>query len=118
MNLARLIFSNQYCATGLIYLFGKRYKINENDKSFHWLCLNKASNYLIFWAICQLADHCCVMKNDKGFHIGVDMKENAVLINDIRKWLLSRKMVDRIGNDYGANENICTFRIYKLWIFI
>ena len=42
------------------------------------------------------------------------MRENAVLINDIRKWLLSRKMIDRIGNDYGANENICTFRIYKL----
>ena len=42
------------------------------------------------------------------------MRENAVLINDIRKWLLSRKMIDRIGNDYGANENICTFWIYKL----
>ena len=46
------------------------------------------------------------------------MRENAVLINDIRKWLLSRKMIDRIGNDYGANEDICTFRIYKLYIFI
>ena len=82
--------------------------------SFRWLCLNKTSDYLIFLRICELADHCCVMKNDKGFDIRVDMKENAVLINDIRKWLLSRKMVDRIGNDYGANENICTFRIYKL----
>ena len=58
------------------------------------------------------------MKNDKGFDIRVDMKENAVLINDIRKLLLPRKMIDCIGNDYGANENICTFRIYKLWIFI
>ena len=54
------------------------------------------------------------MKNDKGFDIRVDMKENAVLINDIRKLLLPRKMIDCIGNDYGANENICTFRIYKL----
>ena len=61
-----------------------------------------------------MADHCCVMKNDKGFDIRADMKENAVLIDDIRKWLLSKKMVDRIGNDHGANENICTFRIYKL----
>ena len=58
------------------------------------------------------------MKNDKGFDIRVDMKENAVLVNDIRKWLLSRKMIDRIGNGYGANENIYTFRIYKLWTFI
>ena len=49
------------------------------------------------------------MKNDKGFDIRVDMKENAVLVNDIRKWLLSRKMIDHIGNGYGANENICTF---------
>ena len=37
------------------------------------------------------------------------MRENAVLINDITKWLLSRKMIDRIGNDYGTNENICAF---------
>ena len=63
---------------------------------------------------CELANHCCVMKNDKGFDIRIDMRENTVLIHAIRKCLLSRKMIDRIGNDYGANENICTFRIYKL----
>ena len=44
-----------------------------------------------FLRICKLANHCCVMKNDKGFDIRVDMKENAVLVNDMRKWLLSRK---------------------------
>ena len=54
------------------------------------------------------------MKNDKGFDIRIDMRENTVLIHAIRKWLLSRKMIDRIGNDCGANENICTFRMYKL----
>ena len=37
------------------------------------------------------------------------MRESTILINNIRKWLLSRKMIDRMGNDYGANENICTF---------
>ena len=114
MNIARQIFNNQQCTTDLINLFRKKYKINENDKTFCWLCLNKTSDYLIFLRICKLADHCCVMKNDKGFDIRVNMKENAVLINDIRKWLLTRKMIDCIGNDYGANENICTFRIYKL----
>ena len=31
------------------------------------------------------------MKNDKGFKKRIDMRENAILINDIRKWLLSRK---------------------------
>ena len=83
-----------------------------------WLCLNETSNYLIFLRVCELANHCCVMKNDKGFDIRIDMRENTVLIHAIRKCLLSRKMIDRIGNDYGANENICTFRIYKLYIFI
>ena len=109
MNIARQIFNNQHFKTDLIDLFGKRYKINENDKTFRWLCLKKTSDYLIFLRICELSYHCCVMKNDKGFDIRMDMKENAVLINDMRKLLLSRKMIDRIGNDYGANENICTF---------
>ena len=31
------------------------------------------------------------------------MRDNAVLINDITKWLLSRKIIDPIGNDYGTN---------------
>ena len=91
----------------MIYL--EKDKIYENDQTFCWLCFNKTSNYLIFLRICELANHCCVMKNDKGFDIRVDMKEKAVLVNDIRKWLLSRKMIDHIGNGYGANENICTF---------
>ena len=36
------------------------------------------------------------MKNDKGFDIRVDVRENGILVNDMRKWLLSRKMIDRI----------------------
>ena len=91
MNIARQIFNNQHLTTDLIYLFGKRYKINENDKTFRWLCLNETSDYLIFLRVCELANHCCVMKNDKGFKKRIDMRENAILINDIRKWLLSRK---------------------------
>ena len=34
MNIARQIFNNQHCTTDLIDLFGKRYKINEHDKTF------------------------------------------------------------------------------------
>ena len=35
MNIARQIFNNQHLTSDLIDLFGKRYKINENDKTFH-----------------------------------------------------------------------------------
>ena len=49
------------------------------------------------------------MKNDKGFDIKVNMRENAVLVNDIRKLLLSRRMIDRIGNDYGTCKYISLF---------
>ena len=97
----------------LIDLFGKRYKIDENDKVFRWLCLNKASNYLTYMRICKLADHCCVTKSAEGFDIKVDMSENPILVNNIREWLLTRKIKDRYGNDFGTIENICSFRIYK-----
>ena len=61
MDIARRIFNDQHPATCLIDLFGKRYKIDENDKVFRWLCLNKESNYLTYMRICKLADHCCVL---------------------------------------------------------
>ena len=53
------------------------------------------------------------MNNDKSFNIRVDMRENAVLINDMRKWLLSRKIIDRTGNDDRTYKYISSFRIYK-----
>ena len=53
------------------------------------------------------------MKNDKGFDIRVDVRENGILVNDMRKWLLSRKMIDRTGNDYGTYKYISSFRINK-----
>ena len=46
------------------------------------------------------------------------MRENVVLINDMRKWLLSRKIIDRTGNDYGTYEYISSFRIFKAWIIL
>ena len=62
-----------------------------------------------FLRICELANHCCVMKNDKGFDIKVYMRENAVLVTDIRKLLLNRRMIERTGNDYGTCEYISLF---------
>ena len=42
------------------------------------------------------------------------MNENPILVKDIREWLLTRKIKDRYGNDFGAIEKgICPFRIYK-----
>ena len=46
------------------------------------------------------------MKNDKGFDIRVDVRENGILVNDMRKLLLSRKMIDRTGNDYRTYKYI------------
>ena len=52
------------------------------------------------------------MNNDKGFDIRVDMRENAVLINGMRKWLQSRKIIDRAGKDDSTHKYISSFRIY------
>ena len=41
------------------------------------------------------------------------MRESAVLVNDMKKWLLSRKIIDKTGNDYGNYKYISSFRIYK-----
>ena len=113
MDIARRLFNDQHPTTSLIGLFVKRYKIDENDKVFQWLRLNKASNYLTYMRICKLADHCCVIKSDRGFDIKVDMTEKPMLVKDIREWLLTRKIKDRNGNDFGTIENISSFTIYK-----
>ena len=114
MNVARQIFNSQHSTTDLIDLFGKRCKIDESGQTFQWLCLNEVSNYLTFKRICELAKHCCVVANERGCDVSVDVKENKNLVNDIRSWLLTRKLVDRIGEMRGTIENICMFRIYKL----
>ena len=86
MDTARQVFNSQHSTTDLIYLFGKRYKIDENDQNFWWLCLNEVSNYLTFKRICELAKHCCDIANERGFDIRVDIKENKNLVNNIRSW--------------------------------
>ena len=93
MNISRQIFNNQLCTTELIDLFAKRYKIDEKDHVFCWLCLNEVGDYYLFLRVCELANHCCVMKNDKGFDITVDVSENAVLVNDMKKWVINRRMI-------------------------
>ena len=42
------------------------------------------------------------------------MRENAVLVNDMKKWVLNRRMEKRgSSNGYDPNENISSCRIYK-----
>ena len=114
MNIARQIFNNHHCATELIDLFAKRYKINEKDHVFHWLYLNEVGDYYLFLRVCELANHCCVVKTNKGFDITVDVRENAVLVSDMKKWVLNRRMIKRGSpNGYDPNENISSYRIYK-----
>ena len=96
MNIARQIFNNQHCATALIDLFARIYKTNEKDHVFRWLCLNKVGDYYLFLRVCELANHCCVMKNDKGFDITVDVSENLVLVNDMKKWVINRRMIEKV----------------------
>ena len=51
-----------------------------------------------------MANHCFVVKTDKGFDITVDLRKNAVLINDMNKWVLNRRMIKRSSpNGYDPN---------------
>ena len=36
------------------------------------------------------------MKNDKGFDITVDVSENLVLVNDMKKWVINRRMIEKV----------------------
>ena len=76
-------------------MFAKGYKINEKGHVFCWLCLNEVHDYYLFIRVCELTNHCCVVKTDKGFDNTVDVTENAVLVNDMKKWVLTRRMIKR-----------------------
>ena len=98
----------------LIDLFAKRYKINKNYHVFCWLCLNEIGHHYLFLSVCELVNHCCVVKTDQGFDITVDVKKNAVLINNMKKCVLNRRMIKKDSpNGYDPNEHISSYRIYK-----
>ena len=48
----------------------------------------------------------------------IQIEHNKILVNDMRNYLLTRKLQDRVGNTCGIIEKICMFRLYKLLIFI
>ena len=54
--------------------------------------LKEVSNYYLFLRICELASKCSVVKNDRGFDITIDNQENEALVNDMKKWVLHRRV--------------------------
>ena len=46
MNIGKEVFNNIDNNTDLIDSFGKRYKIDENYFTFHWLMINEVGPYL------------------------------------------------------------------------
>ena len=74
--------------------------------------LNEVGDYYLFLRVCELANHCCVVETT--FDITTDVRENAVLINDMKKWVLNRRMIKRGSpKGYDPNENISFCRICK-----
>ena len=100
-----------YTRTDLIDLFGKCYQINENDQTFGWLMINEVDPYLVFLKVCETIDKCSVIKNNKGFDITIDNIENSVLVEDMKKWGLHRRVNER--QCYNLNDRISTDRIYR-----
>ena len=72
--------------------------------------INQVDAYLVFVRVCELIDECSVVKN-KGFDIAIDNIENAVLVEDMKKWVLHRIVNER--QCYNPNDRISTYRIYR-----
>ena len=68
------------------------------------MVMSEWSNYLTFKRIFELAKHCCGIASEKGFDIRTDIKENKNLVNDIRSWLLRRKLEDRVGDVWNYRK--------------
>ena len=92
MNVAKEIFNNLHTSADLLDSFGKRYQINENDHTYRLLMINEVDPYLVFLRICQLAKKCAAVKNGRVFDITVDNTENAFLVEEMKKWVLHRRV--------------------------
>ena len=106
--LGKKFFNDKHSENEIINLLGKRYDINEKDDVFHWLCCNKVGDYCISLRICELGSNCWVKKHEKGFYIIVNIKRNKVLIDDLNKWVLNR----RIHKMSYSNTEKISYRIY------
>ena len=114
MDFARQILDNNnnvQTTTDLIDSFAKRYKIYENGHTFRWLMINEVDPYLVFLRVCELVNECTVVKNEKGLDIRIDNIINAVLVEDMKKWVLHRKV--NFNQYYNPNDKFSTYRIYR-----
>ena len=109
MSFVKKLFNDQHSENEIINLSGKRYDINERDDVFHWFCSNMVGDYCILLRICELASNCCDKKHEKGFDIIVNIEKNKELIDNIYKWVLSRRIHKM---SYSNTEKISSYRIY------
>ena len=73
--------------------------------------INEVDPYLVFLRVCEQIDKCSVVTNNKGFDNTIDNIENAVLVEDMKKWVLHRRVNER--QCYNPNDRISTYRIYR-----
>ena len=73
--------------------------------------INKVDPYLVFLRVCELIHKCSVITNNKGFDITINNIEHAVLVEDMKKWVLHRRVNER--QCYNPNDRISTYRIYR-----
>ena len=66
---------------------------------------------MVFLRACELVNECTVVRNEKRFDIRIDNITNEVLVEDIKKWVLHRKV--NFNQYYNPNDKISTYRIYR-----
>ena len=66
---------------------------------------------MVFLRACELVNECTVVRNEKRFDIRIDNITNEVLVEDIKKWVLHRKV--NFNQCYNPNDKISTYRIYR-----
>ena len=73
--------------------------------------INQVDPSLVFLRACELVNECTVVRNEKRFDIRIDNITNEVLVEDIKKWVLHRKV--NFNQYYNPNDKISTYRIYR-----
>ena len=73
--------------------------------------INEVDPYLVFLRVCELIHKCSVITNNKSFDITINNIEHAVLVEDLKKWVLHRRVNER--QCYNPNDRISTYRIYR-----
>ena len=73
--------------------------------------IKEVDPYLVFLRVCELVNECAIVRNGKGFDIRIGNIINVVLVEDMKKWVLHRKV--NIRQNYHPNDTVSTYRIYR-----